>query len=279
MANGRMITKDICGDKRINQLTSDTSRLAFTWLITFCDREGRTHGDPAMVRSMLFPRRQDVSIEQMETIIKEWACLGLIIWYEAGGDLWIWFPGFDKNQPGLRKDKEAPSKIPIPTKDGTDLVRSRYGIGTDLVPLNRIEDKLTGGENAASDNQDGGDDMPFRDPVWDLLHDETPEEPQDHGPDMEWCPADVEELGRVFVGLCKFGPSKSERAFWIKSLRDLRESGISPGNLEGGLLDMQAQGLTIKSPASAKANALKNKTGGGKPTDYRAKNRQLPAGV
>lgn len=140
MANGRMITKDICGDKRINELSSDTSRLAFTWLITFADREGRTHGDPAMVRSMLFPRRQDVSIEQMEDIIKEWAVVGLIVWYECNGDLWIWFPGFSKNQPGLRKDKEAPSKIPEPSEDGTELVRSRYGLGTYQVPLKRKEE-------------------------------------------------------------------------------------------------------------------------------------------
>ena len=140
MANGRMITKDICGDKRINLLSSDTSRLAFTWLVPFCDREGRTHGDPAMVRSMLFPRRQDVSIEQMESIIIEWACLGLIVWYEANGDLWIWFPGFDKNQPGLRKDKEAPSKIPVPNEEGTELVRKRYGISTDKVPLKGKEE-------------------------------------------------------------------------------------------------------------------------------------------
>lgn len=141
MANGRMITKDICGDKRINCLSSDTSRMAFTWLITFADREGRTHGDPAMVRSMLFPRRQDVTIEQMEQMIIEWANLSLVIWYECDGDLWLWFPGFEKNQPGLRKDKEAPSKIPEPSFDGADLVRSKYGLSTDLVPLKRKEEK------------------------------------------------------------------------------------------------------------------------------------------
>jgi hypothetical protein len=141
MANGRMITNCICADKRINQLSSDTSRLAFTWLVTFADREGRTYGDPAMVRSMLFPRRQDVSIEEMEQIIIEWATIGLVIWYEDGGDLWIRFPSFEKNQPGLRKDKEAPSKIPEPTEEGTELVRTRYGLGTDLVPVKLKEEK------------------------------------------------------------------------------------------------------------------------------------------
>lgn len=147
MANGRMITNSICGDKRINQLSSDTSRMAFTWLVTFADREGRTHGDPAMVRSMLFPRRQDVTIEAMEAMILEWFCLGLIVWYEENGDLWIWFPSFEKNQPGLRKDKEAPSKIPAPTDKGTELVRTRYGVSTEQLPVKRIEEKRIEGDN------------------------------------------------------------------------------------------------------------------------------------
>lgn len=111
-ANGRFITRGICADKKIDQLSDDTSRLAFTWLITFADCEGRTYGDPAVVRSMLFPRRQDISIERMEGYIKEWAEKEMIIWYEAEGDLWIWFPHFDKHQTGLRKDHEAASKIP-----------------------------------------------------------------------------------------------------------------------------------------------------------------------
>ena len=80
MAQGRMIVNAIAADKKINRLSDDTSRLAFTWLITFADCEGRTYGDPAVVRSMLFPRRQDVTIERMEAYIREWASLGLIIW-------------------------------------------------------------------------------------------------------------------------------------------------------------------------------------------------------
>ncbi len=110
----------IAGDKCVNDLSDDTSRLAFTWLITFADCEGRTHGDPAMVRSMVFPRREDVSVAQMETYITEWARLGLIIWYEAKGDKWIWFPGFEDNQPGLVKAKEAPSRIPAPPEVQTE---------------------------------------------------------------------------------------------------------------------------------------------------------------
>lgn len=150
MASGRMITNAIPADKKINQLSDDTSRLAFTWLITFADSEGRTYGDPGVVRSMLFPRRSDVTIEQMEGYIREWHNLGLVVWYEADGDQWIWFPKFDKNQPGLRKDREAPSRIPayvaekLPpgSNPPPDELRSGSGPDPEEIPVKLKEVKL-----------------------------------------------------------------------------------------------------------------------------------------
>lgn len=134
MAQGRIIVNAITSDKKINSLSDDTSRLAFTWLITFADCEGRTHGDPAVIRSMLFPRRQDVTIEQMEKYITEWASVGLIIWYEADGDKWIYFPRFEKNQPGLRKDREAPSRIPEYVEDEPDEVQDEVQDNSGVTP-------------------------------------------------------------------------------------------------------------------------------------------------
>jgi len=147
MANGRFVTNSICADKKINQLLDDTSRLAFTWLVTFADCEGRTYGDPAVVRSMLFPRRQDVTIEQMEAYIQSWSDNEMIIWYEANGDKWIWFRNFDKHQTGLRKDREAPSKIPPPpmrkqSEDTADLLRTNSGLTPEQLPVKLIKEKL-----------------------------------------------------------------------------------------------------------------------------------------
>lgn len=120
MARGRIISNAITGDKKVNDLSDDTSRLAFTWLITFADVDGRTNGDPALLRSMLFPRRRDITIEQIEGYIREWHNAGLIIWYEANGDWYIAFPNFAKHQPWLRKDREAESIIPPPPIEQTN---------------------------------------------------------------------------------------------------------------------------------------------------------------
>ena len=144
MANGRMINHAITKDLRINQLSDDTSRLAFTWLIPFADREGRTYGDPAIVRSMLFPRREDISIARMTEYIQEWDNLGLIVWYEADGDKFIFFPAFEKNQRGMRPDRESASIIPAPPIDETspELVRSNDGVSPDESRIKLKEIKL-----------------------------------------------------------------------------------------------------------------------------------------
>lgn len=156
MARGRMINNAICADKRVNELADDTSRLAFTWLITFADRNGRTHGDPVMLCSMIFPRRRDITPQTMETYVHQWADLGLITWYEASGDLWISFPAFDGNQPGLRKDREPDSGIPAPS-DGViiagfvpETCRMNDGETPDDCPPKRKEEKQNE-ENDASE--------------------------------------------------------------------------------------------------------------------------------
>ena len=114
MARGRMINNKIVKNKRVHEFSNDTSRLAFTWLITFADVEGRVEGDPALVKSLIFPRRMDVSFEDMEAYIREWVAAEMVIWYEVGEHQYIQFVNFAENQMGLRKDREPESLIPAP---------------------------------------------------------------------------------------------------------------------------------------------------------------------
>ena len=141
MARGRMINSKITRNKAINDLSDDTSRLAFTWLVTFADVEGRCNGDPALVRSLVFPRRTDVTVDQMAAYIAEWADAGLILWYEAEGDMWISFPAFAENQRGLDRRKEQASDIPAPIDavPGTEQVRTENVPSTEEVRPNRSE--------------------------------------------------------------------------------------------------------------------------------------------
>lgn len=152
MARGRFITNGITSDKKINDLSDDTSRLAFTWLITFADCEGRTHGDPAMVRSMLFPRRTDVTIDKIASYLSEWQQAGLVRIYTANGDTWLDFPNFGKHQTGLRKDHEAASIIP-PFEDGstTELLRSEDVVETPQIKLSTSKDQAKVSKDNSAD--------------------------------------------------------------------------------------------------------------------------------
>jgi len=122
MARGRMINKKISLNKNVNELSSDTCKLAFTWTISHLDRDGRIHGDPEILKAIIFPRRKDITNKMMESFIHEWAEKKLVIWYSVNGDLWIEFPKFRENQAHLRYEREPESNIP-PSSQGIDVLK------------------------------------------------------------------------------------------------------------------------------------------------------------
>jgi hypothetical protein len=100
-----------------------------------------------------------VTNEQMERYIREWHDIGLIRWYEAEDDHWIYFPRFEKHQVGLRKDREAPSAIPAPPSEPPEKVseelpstpdecRSNAGVMPEKIGL--IKENLIKENNGAS---------------------------------------------------------------------------------------------------------------------------------
>lgn len=114
MARGRMLNNSISANLGFHKLPDDTCKLLATWTIAHLDYNGIFYGDPAMVKSIIFPRRTDLTIEQVEAYLCAMEKVGLIVIFEANGDLWQWWPGFAHNQIGLRPDKEARSRYPEP---------------------------------------------------------------------------------------------------------------------------------------------------------------------
>lgn len=112
MARGRFVSKEISIDKKVNELKDPWAMLGFTWLITQADVDGRTYGDPELVKSMIFPRQRDISVEDVERFIRQWVDAGMIDWYEVDGEMFIQFLNFEKHQVGIRRDKEPVSAIP-----------------------------------------------------------------------------------------------------------------------------------------------------------------------
>ena len=127
MARGRMISKSISLDEKVNSLPDDTARLLFTWLIPHLDCEGRQHGDPVTIKSIVFPRR-NISIRKIEKYLKEMEKKRLILRYSVDGNAYLFAPNFEKHQTGLQKSKEAQSQIPPPPPDLIpELLQSKVG--------------------------------------------------------------------------------------------------------------------------------------------------------
>ena len=116
MPRGRFLSKSISLDEKVNALSDDTCRLLFTWLIAHLDCEGRLHGDPTTVKSIIFPRRK-ISERRIDKYLDEIAKKGLIFRYSINGNTYLSAPHFEKHQMGLQKSKEAQSQIPPPTPE------------------------------------------------------------------------------------------------------------------------------------------------------------------
>lgn len=116
MARGRMISKAISLDAKVNALSDDTARLLWTWLIPHLDSEGRMYGDAQAIKSIVFPRRS-ISTAKVEKILQQLEEKKLIIRYSVDGNTYLSAPNFEKHQSGIRKDRESPSQIPPFTPD------------------------------------------------------------------------------------------------------------------------------------------------------------------
>lgn len=126
MARGRMLNKSVSASVKVHNLSDDTCRLMATWIIPHLDVRGVFYADPSMVKSTIFPRRADLTIEQVAGYLQELESVGLIWTFEANGDVWQCWPGFEHNQVGLRADRET-SDFPTPPERGESGCRKDAG--------------------------------------------------------------------------------------------------------------------------------------------------------
>jgi hypothetical protein len=115
-----MLNKSISQSRKVAELLDAVGPLGvlfWTWLLAHLDREGRCHGDPDVLKGMVAPRIAGITPALIRQTAAKAHKLGLCVWYEAGGDSYLHFPGFEDNQPNMRKDREPESLIPKPTSE------------------------------------------------------------------------------------------------------------------------------------------------------------------
>ena len=138
MAKGRMLIKTVSTSKALANLSSDSARLLWTWLLPHLDREGRHHALPSIVKGAAVPRLRNHTEKTITEHLRQLSEARLIVLYEVDGDAYLQYNQFDEHQPGLNKDREAPSSCPPPPAK----VRSKSGVSPEKLPLNIIESKL-----------------------------------------------------------------------------------------------------------------------------------------
>jgi len=82
------------------------------------------YGDAQTVKSIVFPRRP-MKTQTIEKYLQEIEKVGLMVRYSAPKGRYLWFPNFEKHQPGLNKMRESKSEIPPPTPE---LIQSNVGV-------------------------------------------------------------------------------------------------------------------------------------------------------
>ena len=112
MPRGRFANRDRSTNAQYWSLDCE-HRNFWDLLFPWCDAEGRQNGNPAIIKGLVCPIPDEWPIEKVEAMlnklesIKRHDGLGWVVRYHKDGKHVLWLPGFDENQPGLRKDKEA----------------------------------------------------------------------------------------------------------------------------------------------------------------------------
>ncbi|MBI4370005.1 MAG: hypothetical protein HY547_07235 [Elusimicrobia bacterium] len=109
-------------------LISDSCRLAYVFLNLVCDDDGRVEGDPFYLRSLLFPRDEAKTREEVEKWLAEMQGAGLILRYhdERHGGLVVQIPDWREHNV-IRRDLYKPSTLPPPPKELLEEWRKRFG--------------------------------------------------------------------------------------------------------------------------------------------------------
>ena len=114
MADGRILSKRISKSDKVANLSSDTARMIYSWIIPYLDVDGPMEANTRLMKGEIAPLLDHITPEKIQEILIEFNSAGLIILYEVENKQYLQLIKFDENQPNLRKDREKKSIIPTP---------------------------------------------------------------------------------------------------------------------------------------------------------------------
>jgi hypothetical protein len=158
-----MLNRSISRDRDLSDLINETDSdvgLLFTWMIPHLDRDGRIDADPEVVKGLIVPRLRRIDAAKVAELLRILAAKNLVEIYEDDRGLrFLSFPGFKKNQAGMRYDREAASEFPTPEEcrqvSGPTPESIRTNSGPAPAEWNGMEENRMEGEEEAGGGSAG----------------------------------------------------------------------------------------------------------------------------
>jgi hypothetical protein len=144
-----MIHGDISEDRKINAVTEGAETMFFR-LLAKTDDFGRYFGDPVLLKGKIYPRRPELTVQDIASRMVELVTAKLLFFYEADDDFFIQFRGFEKRQ-SFRKDVKRKARFPEPP--------SRWGVDASV---ELVTNTLRDGTDSDEPERDREDSSPSR---------------------------------------------------------------------------------------------------------------------
>jgi hypothetical protein len=111
----RLLWTGVSDSKKMKEVKGDKifrlgCHLVFSWLLPWCDDDGRMPGEPLKILANVVPN-EGLSIKEIELILSELHRVKLIIWYNVEGERFIQVLNWEEYQ-RIRKDRYHPSIYP-----------------------------------------------------------------------------------------------------------------------------------------------------------------------
>lgn len=126
----RIIKESICRSDSIDSL-SWFEEVLFYRLIVSCDDYGRFDGRPAIIKNVLFPLKETLTIKAVSAALNKLASNGLVALYEFEGKPYLYLPTWKEHQ----TPRATKSKYPDPV-NGTTLDSNLQAIECNCKQLN-----------------------------------------------------------------------------------------------------------------------------------------------
>jgi hypothetical protein len=150
MPDGRFVSKSISVSEQLWNFSLEAD-LLFGRCIPHLDVDGRITGNPKGLKAIVCPLRDELSHQKITHLLRELGEADLVVWYEVNGAKFLEFPTFARHQRGMKRDREAVSRIPSSKvkaaqrlaeklPEPAEELRTSSGLTPDFIPPSEVKE-------------------------------------------------------------------------------------------------------------------------------------------